>query len=455
MLKRTIDAGNVPWITVRQERFSRLRKTSLPRRSESFRARENLRLLGERNFAPYFYGNLIANSGTWFLTLAAGILIYRRTDSAFLLGVVGFSSFAGVLLLVPWTGTAADRFDKRRLLLVTQGAASVIAAGLTAVVMTGHDTTAVVILFVLAIGLVQAFTWPALQAIIPDLVSPEQVGSAIALKSLTHNLARGLGPACATLVIATAGIEWAFLVNAVAYLALVVGMLMVHPTPPSAAPGERPKFRASIAIVRERPRLAGLMLVSAVISVAIDPVNTLSPAFAASVWDRSDALAGVLLGAFSVGALSAALTVAGRPGHIRRQVIGRVSLLICAMVAFALAPTLELGLVALVFAGFGFLAASTSAIRELQLSIEPGHRGRIMALWSAAFVGVRPLAALIDGTIAEAAGARVSALVMVLPAVVLVVVLLVRARREANHEAAGEAGGANAEPATPGLTAEW
>jgi len=419
------------------------------------RARENLRLLREPNFAPYFVGNLIANSGTWFLTLAAGILIYRRTGSAFLLGVVGFSQFAGVLFLVPWTGTAADRFDKRRLLLATQGAASAIAAALTVVVMTDHATTAIVIVFVLAIGLVQAFTWPALQAIIPDLVAPEQLGSAIALKSLTHNLARGLGPASATLVIATAGIEWAFFVNALAYLALVVGMLMVHPTASSAPPRERPRFRASIALVRAQPRLAALMLVSTVISIAIDPVNTLSPAFAVSVWDRSDTLAGVLLGAFSVGAVTAALTVAGRPGDIRRQVIARVSLLVCAMVVFALAPSLELGLVALAFAGFGFLAASTSAIRELQLSIDPEHRGRIMALWSAAFVGVRPIAALIDGTIAGAAGPRVSALVMVLPAVGLVGTLVVRARREAEREVVAEAGAVDAEPATPGLTAEW
>ena len=423
------------------------------RRTQPLRARENLRLLRDPNFGPFFFGNLVANSGTWFLTLAAGIFIYRRTDSAFLLGVVGFSQFAGVLLLVPWTGTAADRFDRRQLLLVTQGAASVIAAGLTAVVMTGNATTAIVIAFVLAIGLVQAFTWPALQAILPDLVPLDRLGSAIALKSLTHNLARGLGPATATLVIATAGIDWAFFVSALSYLALLVALLAIHPKR-SSAPPERPRFRDSVAIVRERPRLAALMMVSAVLAIAIDPVNTLSPAFAVSVWDRSDALAGVLLGAFSVGALTAALTVAGRPGRLRRQLIGRVSLLVCAMVAFALAPTLELGLVALAFAGFGFLAASTSTIRELQLSIEAEHRGRIMALWTAAFIGARPLAALVDGAIASAASPRVSALVMVLPAVGLVGVLVARDRREAGLEHPAEAR-LDAEPATPRLTAEW
>jgi MFS family permease len=435
---------------VTQEAFSRSWK---PSRRHFARAGENLQLLRDPNFAPFFFGNLVANSGTWFLTLAAGISVYRMTGSAFLLGVVGFSQFAGVLLLVPWTGTAADRFDRRSLLLATQGAASVIAAALTAAVMMDWGTTAVVIAFVLAIGLVQAFTFPAAQAILPDLVPPDRLGSAIALKSLTHNLARGLGPATATLVIATAGIEWAFFVNALAYLALVVGLLMIHPRA-SSAPPVRPRFRDSLAIVRERPRLAGLMSVSAVIAIAIDPVNTLSPAFAVSVWDRSDTLAGVLLAAFSVGALTAALTVAGRPGRLRRQLITRVSLLIGAMVAFALAPTLELGLAALAVAGFGFLAASTTSIRELQMSIEAAHRGRIMALWTAAFIGVRPLSALVDGAIASVASPRVSALVMVLPALVLVGFLVVRGRQEA---AAGRpaAAGTDAEPADSQLAAEW
>jgi MFS family permease len=418
----------------------------------SSRARENLRLLGDRNFGPFFLGNLIANSGTWFLMLAAGIFVYRRTGSAFLLGVVGFSQFAGVLLLAPWTGTAADRFDRRRLLLATQGAASIVAGTLAALVMLDQASTAVVIGFVLVIGVVQAFTFPALQAILPDLVPLDRLGSAIALKSLTHNLARGLGPATAALVIATAGIEWAFVVNAFAYLALVAGLLAIHPRAPSKRP-RRPRFRESIAIVRERPRLAGLMLVSSAAAVAIDPVNTLSPAFAATVWNRSDTLAGVLLGAFSVGALAAALTVAGRPGPLRRQLVSRLSLLVGGMVAFALAPTFELALAALAVAGFGFLAASTTTIKELQLSIDTAHRGRIMALWTVAFIGVRPLSSLVDGALASAASPRVSALAMILPALAVIGVLVAHGRRAAERRRA-EAGG-RPESGRPELTAEW
>ncbi|MGH2964798.1 MAG: MFS transporter [Solirubrobacterales bacterium] len=415
------------------------------------RARENLRLLADRNLGPFFLGNLVANSGTWLLVLAAGIFVYRRTGSVFMLGAVGFSQFAGVLLLVPWTGTAADRFDRRRLLFATQGAASLLAGTLAVLVMFDGASAALVIGFVFAIGLVQAFTFPALQAILPDLVPPDRLGSAIALMALTFNLARGIGPLTAALVIATAGLGEAFVVNALAYLALVAGLLAIRPQAPPRRP-LRPRFRDSVALVRRRPRLAALMLVSSAAAIAIDPVNTLSPAFAASVWNRSDAFAGVLLGAFSVGALTAALTVAGRPGRLRSQLVARLSLLVSGMFAFSIAPTLELGLAALAVSGFGFLAASTTTIKELQLSIDAAQRGRIMALWTVAFLGVRPISSLVDGALASATSPRVSALAMAMPALVIVAILVVRGRSPPDRvpveaHAAGEAG-------RPRLTAE-
>jgi MFS family permease len=355
--------------------------------------------------------------------LAAGILVYRLSKSAFLLGLVGFSQFVGVFLLVRWTGAAADRFDRRRLVFVTQGAASTLAAALAVIVLTGSETVAIVIGFVLAIGFVQAFTFPALNAMVPELVPPERLGPAVALKAVSHNLARGLGPAFASLVIATAGIEWAFVVNACAYLALVAGLLMVRPL---SSP-ERPqsyRLRDSLAILRRRPRLAGFMLVSATTAIATDPVNTLTPAFAVDVWDRTDTMAGLLLGAFSLGAVTAALTVAGRPGNLRRQLAVRLSLMAGGMIAFAVAPAIEAGVACLVVAGFGFLASITAAIKELQLGVDDPHRGRMMALWSVAFLGVRPFASLVDGALANAASPRVSTLVMSIPAVLLVGVLL-------------------------------
>jgi MFS family permease len=382
---------------------------------EGGRPLDNFRLLGDRNFAPYFWGNLLSNCGTWFQTLAQAILVYRLTGSAFLLGLVGFAQFAGVFLLAPWSGSVADRFDRRRILLVTQSGAVLITGALAVVVWTGAATAWNVIAFAFALGFWQAFAWPALQALVPSLVAPERLGAAIALHSVTFNLSRAAGPSAAALVIATAGLEWAFVVNALSYLALVAALLVVRPRPSGPRP-HRPRLRESIALVRRRPRLAAFMLVSAVASAAVEPVSTLAPAFARDVWGRPDTLAGVIIGAFGVGAVAAAFTVAGRAGPLRRQIVLRLSILGGGIAAFSFAPTLEIGLVLLALAGFGFLAANTAATTQLQLEIEDEHRGRIMALWTVAFLGIRPLASLVDGAVASVAGVRIASLLMALPA---------------------------------------
>src|SRR5438270_3232418 len=130
------------------------------------------RLLGQANFGPYFAGNLLSNCGTWFQNIAQAILVYRLTHSTFLVGVVNFAQFVGVFVLAPWAGSAADRFDRRRMVVVTQIAATSVTALLAALQGTGRATTPVVIGLALLLGLTVAFAIPAIQAMIPDLVEP-------------------------------------------------------------------------------------------------------------------------------------------------------------------------------------------------------------------------------------------------------------------------------------------
>ena len=159
--------------------------------------RAALRLIGSRNFGPYFVGNALSASGTWFQNLAAALLVYRLTHSAFLLGVLNFCQFVPVLLLAPWAGSAADRFDKRRLLLATQVCATAL-SGILAVLAWSHLAgSAVVILFSLALGVTSAYSAPASQALIAWLVPAHELPSAVALNSMTYNLARAVGPALA------------------------------------------------------------------------------------------------------------------------------------------------------------------------------------------------------------------------------------------------------------------
>ena len=154
-----------------------------------------LRAVRRRSFGPYFVGNALSASGTWFQNLAAALLIYRQTHSALLLGVLNFSQFIPILVLAPWAGAASDRFNRRQLLLVTQSAAIVLSGGLGLLAWQDLAPPAVVIADAVALGIVSAFSAPAQQALVPSLVETHDVPTAVALNSMTFNLARAVGPA--------------------------------------------------------------------------------------------------------------------------------------------------------------------------------------------------------------------------------------------------------------------
>ena len=384
-----------------------------------------LGLVRERNFGPYFAGNALSASGTWFQNLAASLLVYRQTHSAFLLGVLNFCQFIPILALVPWTGSAADRFDRKRLLLVTQTVAVGLGAAIAGLAWAGLAPTEVVILFALGFGVISAFSAPAQQALVTQLVVPEEIPSAVALNSMTFNLARAIGPATAAAVIAACGIPTAFFVNAGSYLFFVVALLLVRPRPQQRA--ARAPLRESFALLRAQPRLLWLLFVVMAVGFASDPVNTESPAFAQE-FGHADTVAGVIIGVFGAGAVAAALFFAGREGS-PRLTVATLTLLGVGMVLFSLSPSLWIGFGFLFVAGFGYLASNARATTQLQLEVSDTQRGRIMALWSIAFLGLRPVASLVDGAIADIAGVRVAGIVLALPALAAAFLIWRRVRR--------------------------
>ena len=238
------------------------------------------RLIRSRNFGPYFAGNALSSSGTWFQNLAASLLVYRLTHSPFLLGVLNMAQFAPVLLLAPWTGLAADRFDRRRLLIVAELAAALLSGVLALLAWAGLAQVWVVILFALGLGVSSAYAAPAAGAIPGQLVDRHDLPSAVGLNSMTYNLARAVGPALAAVTVHALGIPAAFAVNSASYLALVAGLLVVHVRPQLPVPREESRLLASLRFVRERPQLLGLLLIVAAVGFASDPVNTEAPAFA-------------------------------------------------------------------------------------------------------------------------------------------------------------------------------
>ena len=384
------------------------------------------RLIASRRFGPYFAGNALSASGTWFQNLAAAILVYRLTGSAFLLGVLNFAQFLPTLVLAPWAGAAADRFDRRRLILVTQLVSTAIAAALAAVTWAGEATAAVVIAASLALGVVTAFSAPAAQALIGSLVEPHELATAVGLNSMTFNVARALGPTVAAAAIATLGIAAAFAINACSYLALALGIAVVRPRRSAAA--RRTRFRDSLKLLRVDRRLAIALAVVAVVGFGSDPVNTLSPAFA-HAFGRPDTDAGFVVGAFGAGAVTAAFVLAGGISRTRRRAAARLGLLGGGIVLFSVSPSLFVALPFLFVAGFGYLAANTSATARLQLGVDETQRGRMMALWTVAFLGLRPFASIVDGAIAGSFGVRVAGIALALPALTAAALFVIYARQ--------------------------
>src|SRR5581483_9002473 len=293
------------------------------------------RLLRSRDFGPYFAGNAVSASGTWFQNLAASILVYRLSHSPFLLGVLNFCQFVPVLVLAPWAGALADRADRRRLLLATQLAAAALSAALAALAWSGLAREGVVIGFAAALGVALALAQPAQMALVPSLVPREDVAQAVALNSATFNLARVVGPVSAAPIIAWQGIGVAFAINACTYLALAAALLAVRPAPQRRA--ARAGLRDALALLRGRPALVLYLLVVASVSAGSDPVNTESPALA-HAFDRSSAWAGAIVGAFGAGAVVAAFGFAGRVSGSRMRMAATLGTMALGMAALRSPP---------------------------------------------------------------------------------------------------------------------
>ncbi|MFP4635877.1 MAG: MFS transporter [Nitriliruptoraceae bacterium] len=391
----------------------------LPARA-SLPGRSPLRVLLQRPFGVFFIGSALSSIGTWFQNIAAGLLVYSLTGSTLLVGVVSFSQFVGSLVLAPWAGGAADRYDRRRLLLVSQSGAATIALLLAAVTLAGWVTAPIVVVAALLLGFTLAFMVPALQSLVPLLVDDEDLDVAISLNSMSFNLARAVGPVLGAVVVESAGHGVVFGLNAGSFLAFVVVLLVIRPRPQRRQTGPRPKLREAYRLVRDHQVWWGLMLATAAVSWTTEPINTLSPELAIDVFGGRELDAGLLVGAFGAGATLTALTISGWLRRQRHALVVAMLVQGGGMVMVGLAPTLTIGLIGMAISGVGFLGAITRSTARLQGEVPDTHRGRVMALWSVAFIGTRPLASLVGGSVAEVAGAPLATIVLALPVLLLV-----------------------------------
>lgn len=377
-------------------------------------------VLTDRNFAPYFVGNLTSNTGNWLFNVTAAVVVFQLTGSAFMVGMVSVAQFLPLVLVTPFAGVLADRVDRRRMVITSQAfaavAASVIAIVTVIAGVGGLPGAWPIISAAVGIGLGNALSQPALQSLVPSLVDAEDLATAVSLTSLTYNVGRALGPAGAGLLLVTLGAEVAFVINAVSFLVLIGGLLMVRARarPPDTGSTPDRSIRAGLTYVRDDPRVLLLLGGVAAAGFAADPAITLAPSFA-DLLGGGEALVAAITSGFGVAAIPAALLsgrLQGRFGSAQTAGAG-MAIMAGGSLTVALAPWAWVALLGFSSTGAGFVLAVTSFTTLLQLRLPEALRGRVMALWTVAFLGNRPIAAAVDGATADATGPRLAMLIAI------------------------------------------
>ena len=367
--------------------------------------------LRHRNYRLFFAGQVISTVGTWMQSVAMPWLALQLTHSGLLVGLVLAAQFTPVLLGAPFGGIVADRYRKRNILLLTQSLFTLPSFALFALSGSGHAQYWEVVLAALATGTINLFDVPARQSFLVEMVGKQDLMNAIALNSSVFNGAAVVGPAVAGVLIAVIGVPLCFLANSVSYLAAVVALVMMRDLPPAVREQHAQPVLARLAqgfsYARGQPVVGMLLIALAVFSLFAMNRLTLLPLFADQVLFVGAQGFGFLVGSMGLGAMTGALSLAFFPqlgGQPRRQ-LWMAAIWVAALLEFAVSRIFAVSLVALFIAGYAqisFLAASNNRIQ----TITPDHlRGRVMALYGQALIGVGPLGATQAGLLATLFGA--------------------------------------------------
>lgn len=368
-----------------------------------------LRALRQRDYLIFWLGALVSNSGTWLQAVAVPYVLFQLTRSASWVGLATFATFIPLMALAPVGGMLADRYSRKRVLLVGQGLAALFALMLWLLWISGEATPALILVATGLGGIASGLSVPAWQAFVPTLVEPEDLPSAITLNSVQFNAARAVGPMVAGIVLARWGAGPAFLLNTISYLA-VVGALMAIRARRVGAQGGSAKvlrgFGEALRYLRTRPGITLSIRVAMIVAFLGYPIVQFTVVFAEEIYGVGPKSLGYLLGALGMGAILVAPWVAGAFGDFRPSAIVRMSMPVYALsiIGFGLSRDFIVGLLAIVVAGGGFLALVATTNTATQLLVDEHMRGRVLAIRVMSFTGMYALGGLVQGWLADIVG---------------------------------------------------
>jgi MFS family permease len=368
------------------------------------------RSLRYRNYRLFFMGQIISLIGTWTQQIALPWLVYRLTDSALLLGVVGFATQIPAFLLGPIAGVMADRWDRYRILLATQTLSMLQALLLAILFFTGHISIPNIILLAVFLGLINAFDMPTRQSFVIALVeNKEDLSNAIALNSMMFNSARLIGPTVAGIIIAASNEGVCFAINAVSFLFVIVSLLMMKITLAKANPNRKNvllEFREGLAYVFGFAPLRYIILLLALVSLVGMSYAVLMPVFADKMLHGGPGTFGLLMSFAGIGAITGAAYLASR-----KTVLGLLKIIPLAITIFgfglitiSFSNTLWFALPLMFVIGLGMMVQMAASNTIIQTIVDDDKRGRIMSFYVMAFIGTAPFGSLLAGTLAGKIG---------------------------------------------------
>lgn len=370
-----------------------------------------LRSLNYRNYRLFFAGQGISLIGTWMQQIALSWLVYKLTNSALLLGLVGFFSQIPFFVITPFAGVLVDRLNRHRILVATQTLSMIQAFILAFLTLTGHIQVWHIVSLSLGLGLVNAFDWPARQVFVIDIVEKkEDLSNAIALNSAMFNGARLIGPAVAGILVAAVGEGMCFLINGISFIAVIIVLLsmkvkkILFKVSTNNIPKDiREGFKYSFGFSPIR----SILLLLGLVSLMGMPFTVLMPIFAKDILHGNSNTQGFLMASVGIGAIIGSVYLAYRKtvAGLSKIVAFSTGIFGAGLVAFSLSKNLWLSLFMILIVGFGMVVQLTSSNTILQTITEEDKRGRVLSFFALSVMGMSPFGNLLAGVLANKIGA--------------------------------------------------
>jgi predicted MFS family arabinose efflux permease len=368
--------------------------------------------LSSPNYGSYVVGNGISLVGNWMQRIAVGWLAWELTGSPLWLGIIAFADLFPAVLIGPIGGAIADRHNRLRLMQITQGFSCLQAATLFTLSVSGQMDIHYLVWLSLFLGIVTALNQPARLALIPSLIEPRNLHSAIAINSVIFNLARFIGPAIAGVFIASGLVSWLFALNAFSFMIFLITLLRLQLNVPAAPPRKRKSFSADlmdgIAYAARDKNISVQLLLLLIIGLGARPLVELLPGISSAVFSGGPQTLALLTSSFGAGAILGGLWLAGRNSKhdLFGIVIAASFILAAALLVFVSASSLMVAVPGVLVLGLSMVITGSGIQTLLQLNVDAEMRGRVLSLYGLIMRGGPAIGALTMGWVAESVGLR-------------------------------------------------